>query len=264
MVFVPGGEFEMGTDRLVFAYDNERRKHVRHVDDFLIDRAPVTNGEFVEFIDAGGYERRDLWSPEGWKWRSKTGATLPRYWRTEGSEYAQRSLSSWQMLDPERPVCHVTWFEADAFARFAGKRLPTEAEWEKAASWEAGSGSKRRYPWGEQEPSAHLSNLDQVMFGTAVAGSYEDGASPCGAVQMIGDVWEWTASGFDPYPGFAPFPYDEYSKEFFGGPYRVLRGGAWATQFGAISNTFRNWDHPNRSQIFAGFRCASDTSGVSL
>ncbi len=152
----------------------------------------------------------------------------------------------------------MSWYEADAYARWAGKRLPTEAEWEKAASWDAGTEFKRTNPWGEEPADEALANLDQLSFGTAPCGSYEDGASPCGALQMAGDVWEWTASGFEGYPGFRAFPYEEYSQEFLGGPYRVLRGGAWATQPDAVSTTFRNWDYPLRRQLFAGFRCAMD------
>jgi gamma-glutamyl hercynylcysteine S-oxide synthase len=147
---------------------------------------------------------------------------------------------------------------ADAFARYAGKRLPTEAEWEKAASWDSSTQAKRLFPWGDEPPTPERANLDQLAFGTAPAGAYPGGASPCDALQMLGDVWEWTASGFEPYPGFEAFPYPEYSEEFFGGPYRVLRGGSWATQPEAVSNTFRNWDHPERRQIFAGLRCAKD------
>jgi iron(II)-dependent oxidoreductase len=157
-------------------------------------------------------------------------------------------------------VCHVCWFEADAYARWAGKRLPTEAEWEKAASAEPG-GTKRRYPWGDAPPGPELANLGQRYFRPAAVGAYPQGASPWGCEQMIGDVWEWTSSAFTPYPGYHWFPYKEYSEVFFKQDedrFRVLRGGSWATDPAAVRATFRNWDFPIRRQIFAGFRCARD------
>jgi iron(II)-dependent oxidoreductase len=258
MVRVPGGMFEMGAPGTGFAYDNERPRHETDVAEFLIDATPVSNAQFAEFIGDGGYDRPDLWSEDGWLWRSRAGIALPLFWSREGDDYTVRTFADTSALDPALPVCHVSWFEADAYARWAGKRLPTEAEWEKAASWEAGSGVKRTNTWGEAPAEQSLANLDQLTFGTSPCGSYEAGASPCGALQMAGDVWEWTASGFEGYPGFRAFPYEEYSQEFLGGPFKVLRGGSWATQPDAVSTTFRNWDYPLRRQLFAGFRCATD------
>jgi gamma-glutamyl hercynylcysteine S-oxide synthase len=261
MVLVPGGAFPMGTDSPFggpgFTYDNERPAHETHVAAFFIDPTPVTNGDYIEFVEDGGYERLELWSAAGRRWLER-GRRLPRYWSRDGAGFAVRSFDTVAAVDPDLPLCHVCWHEADAFARWAGKRLPTEAEWEKAASWDVSARAKRIYPWGDAAPSDELANLDQLAFGPAPAGAYPEGASPCGALQMAGDVWEWTSSGFEGYPGFEAFPYREYSEEFFGGPYKVLRGGAWATQPGAVSNTFRNWDYPERRQIFAGFRCAKD------
>ena len=264
MVLVPEGPFEMGATsalaRGVFAYDNELPRHERVLPAFEIDVAPVTNGEFAAFVEDRGYDRPELWSPAGWEWRESKQRTLPRYWERDGGGLAVRRFAVTEPVDPARPVCHVSWFEADAFARWAGKRLPTEAEWEKAASWDAGEGAKRTYPWGDEPPTAERANLDQLAFETAAAGAYPDGASPCGALQMLGDVWEWTGDSFEAYPGFSAFPYPEYSQEFFGGPFRVLRGGSWATQPQAVTTTFRNWDYPERRQIFAGLRCARDAS----
>ncbi len=242
MALVPAGPFEMGADVRGFAYDNERPRHVRDVGAFRIDRAPVTNGEFIEFIEDGGYERRDCWSTEGWAWRTAEGGGAPAYWQRDGGRWLVRSFSEWSEVDPALPVCHVSWFEADAFARWAGKRLPTESEWEKAAA-------------GSRTGDA---NLDQLAFACAPAGAFAAGRSDFGIRQALGDVWEWTASGFDAYAGFEAFPYPEYSQDFFGGPFKVLRGGSWATQAGAVTTTFRNWDYPRRRQIFAGFRCAAD------
>jgi len=161
-------------------------------------------------------------------------------------------------MDPLQPVCHVCYYESEAFARYAGKRLPTEAEWEAAASWDPVTGDRRNYPWGDDPPSGELANVDQLSFGTAPIGTYPANVSPIGCRGMIGDVWEWTASDFLAYPGFQSFPYPEYSEAFFGSEYKVLRGGSWATRPGAIRNTFRNWDYPIRRQIFSGFRCARD------
>jgi iron(II)-dependent oxidoreductase len=153
---------------------------------------------------------------------------------------------------------NVSWFEADAFARAHGRRLPSESEWEKAASWDYERAGKREWPWGEGPVSADRANMGVSAFGPAPVASLPAGAAPCGALGMIGDVWEWTATEFDGYPGFRAFPYPEYSEAFFGQGYRVLRGGSWATRADVASVTFRNWDHPNRRQIFSGFRCAED------
>jgi gamma-glutamyl hercynylcysteine S-oxide synthase len=258
MALVPAGPFEMGAPPHGFAYDNERPRHACDVGAFLIDRLPVTNGDMLRFVDDGGYSRPELWSTEGWAWREREAVELPRYWTTTGGEYSVRSFGDVHPVDAALPVCHVSWYEADAYARWAGKRLPTEAEWEKAAAWVPGTGKSCAVPWGTGPWSERVANLDQLSFGCAPAAAYAGGDSPCGVRQALGNVWEWTASGFDGYPGFRAFPYQEYSEEFFGGPYRVLRGGSWATQPDAVSTTFRNWDHPDRRQIFAGFRCAAD------
>jgi len=161
-------------------------------------------------------------------------------------------------IDSARPVCHVCFHEAEAFARWAGKRLPTEFEWEAAAAWDPSSRRARDYPWGDSPVTADIANVDQLSFDTAPVGACEQNVSPAGCRGMIGDVWEWTSSDFHGYPGFQSFPYKEYSEEFFGSDYKVLRGGSWATRPGAIRNTFRNWDYPIRRQIFSGFRCARD------
>jgi iron(II)-dependent oxidoreductase len=153
---------------------------------------------------------------------------------------------------------HVSWFEADAFARWAGRRLPTELEWEKAAAWDPATRTARTFPWGEAEPTRRHANLDRLGWSPAQAGAYPDGASAYGVLGMVGDAWEWTSSAFAGYPGFTAFPYDEYSAPFFGGDYRVLRGGSWATRSRAVTNSFRNWDLPGRRQIFCGLRLAND------
>ncbi len=151
---------------------------------------------------------------------------------------------------------HVCWHEADAYARWAGRRLPTEAEWEKAARFDPASGRSRRYPWGDGEPAPRARQSGPAISAARAAGSYPAGQAPSGARQLIGDVWEWTASDFLPYPGFAAWPYREYSEVFFGASYKVLRGGSFAVDPVACRATFRNWDYPVRRQIFAGFRTA--------
>jgi iron(II)-dependent oxidoreductase len=256
-VQVAGGMVTIGTDDTRAAYDNERPKHDVMVRPFLIDRAPVTNSRYLDFIEDGGYRRQDLWSEAGRRWLAESGVSAPKYWERNGSTWTQRVMDLVRPVDGSRPVCHVCYYEAEAFARWDGRRLPTEIEWEAAASWDPKAGVARTFPWGNEEPAGHA-NLDQLAFDTAPSGSLPENVSPAGCHGMIGDVWEWTASDFRGYPGFRSFPYREYSEEFFGSDYKVLRGGSWATRSGAIRNTFRNWDYPIRRQIFSGFRCASD------
>ena len=223
MVEVPAGVVEIGAGEDGFAYDNERPRHTVAVEAFLIDRVPVSNGDFMEFID-------------------QTGSEAPLYWESDGSNsWHRQRFGRDEEIDPAAPVVHVSHLQAEGFAEWAGKRLPTEMEWEAAAS-----GS---------DPDC--SNLDHAAWGTLPGDS--SNISACGAIQMIGDVWEWTSSDFEPYPGFDAFPYDEYSKVHFGSAYKVLRGGAWATRRQTIRASFRNWDLPERKQIFSGFRCAKDS-----
>ena len=258
MVRFPGGKVLIGTDDRSRAYDNERNQHSVQLAAFWIDRSPVTNGEFAGFIAADGYSTRELWSEAGWAWVQESGASAPKYWSQVDGEWIVRSMDRVGPIAPNNPVCHVSYYEAEAFAHFAGKRLPTEFEWEAAASWDPEHRAKRTYPWGEEPATKELANIDQLSFGTAPVMSYEANISPIGCYGMIGDVWEWTSSDFRPYPGFESFPYPQYSEAFFGDEYKVLRGGSWATRPGAIRNTFRNWDYPIRRQIFSGFRCARD------
>jgi iron(II)-dependent oxidoreductase len=258
MVRFPGGRVVIGTDDRSTAYDNERPAYAVELAPFWIDAHPVTNQDFMVFIAAGGYETPQYWSEAGWRWREEAGLRAPKYWRFGDGVWSTRSMDRVGPVDPSHPVCHVCWYEAEAFARYAGKRLPTEVEWEAAASWDPATGAARKYPWGDTPPDPSVANLDQLAFGTAPVGSYPRGVSPIGCHGMLGDVWEWTASDFGPWPGFESFPYREYSEAFFGTEYKVLRGGSWATRPGAIRNTFRNWDYPIRRQIFSGFRCARD------
>jgi iron(II)-dependent oxidoreductase len=258
MVRFPGGVVELGTNDRSAAYDNERPRHTAQLAPFWIDVTPVTNARYLDFMEAGGYRRRELWSDEGWRWLEEAGVSAPKHWSRTADGWTTRIMDLVRPLDPARPVCHVCYHEAEAYARFAGKRLPTEAEWEAAASWDAAAGTARRYPWGDEAWTPELANLDQLGFDTAPVGAYPRNVSPLGCYGMIGDVWEWTASDLHGYPGFEPFPYREYSEAFFGAEYKVLRGGSWASRPGAVRVTFRNWDYPIRRQIFSGFRCARD------
>ena len=256
MTSFPGGKVTIGTDDARWSYDNERPRHEIELAPFKIDVCPVTNGDFATFIADGGYDDARHWSSAGREWLASSGVRAPKYWRCEGDAWLQRSMDREAVVDPDRPVCHVCFYEAEAFAAWAGKRLPTEFEWEAAASWSDNDATM--YPWGDRVPTKDDANVDQLTFQTAPIGAYARNFSPLGCYGMIGDVWEWTSSEFRGYPGFASYPYREYSEEFFGPDYRVLRGGSWATRPNAIRNTFRNWDYPIRRQIFSGFRCASD------
>jgi iron(II)-dependent oxidoreductase len=257
-VLVPPGPFTMGTDTEPWSLDNERPAHQVHVNAFWIDTTPVTNGAYQAFMAAGGYDDRRWWTDEGWAHRQRAGLTAPQFWMRDPGGWLRRRLGVVEPVPAGEPVQHVCFHEADAYARWAGKRLPTEAEWEKAARHDPATGRSRRYPWGDEDPTPAHANLGQRHLRPAEAGAYTAGESAYGVRQLIGDVWEWTSSGFHAYPGFSAFPYREYSEVFFGGDYRVLRGGSWATDAAAVRGTFRNWDHPIRRQIFSGFRCARD------
>lgn len=262
-VVIEGGSFSMGTSLDPWALDNERPAHRVEVPTFALDVAPVTNGQYAEFIADGGYDRPELWTTRGWQHRVEAGLSAPQFWeRDSDGTWWRRSFGRSAPVRAAQPVVHVGYFEADAYARWAGKRLPTESEWEKAARYDPATRTVRKYPWGDAEPTAQHANLGQRHLEPADVGSYPAGVSPAGVQQLIGDVWEWTSSDFEPYPGFEAFPYAEYSEVFLSGDYKVLRGGSFGTDEVACRGTFRNWDHPIRRQIFAGFRCARDVADV--
>lgn len=231
MLSIPAGPFAMGSDRCAATLDNERPRHRARTRAFLIDRAPVSNAAFLDFVAHGGYRETRYWTPAGWRWRAAQGVAHPLHWRRNGeNEWIEVGPFGSAPLDPRRPVTCVSWYEADAYARAAGKRLPTEAEWEKAA----------------QGPPTD--------DGTDAAGR----RAAAGRLDSVGHVWEWTQTWFAPYPGFRAFPYAGYSVPYFDGRHRVLRGGSWATRSHVRRPTFRNWYHPGMRAVFAGFRCAED------
>ena len=259
-LLVAEGSFEMGANgRDGFVYDNELPAHTVHLQAFRIDKLLTTNAEYARFIDEGGYERREWWSEEGWAAREREGWSSPLYWSRDGDEWRERTMFEEVLLRPSHPVTGVSWYEAEAYARFAGKRLPTEAEWEKAASWDEAKQTKRRFAFGERVPDGDaVCNFDLHFWGTTPVGSFPQSASPYGCLDMTGNVWEWTSDAFSGYPGFEPFPYPEYSEEWFDGDHRVLRGGSWATRPSIMRNTFRNFFRRHFRIAFAGIRCAAD------
>ncbi|XZN89832.1 MAG: SUMF1/EgtB/PvdO family nonheme iron enzyme [Microcoleus sp.] len=239
---IPAGEFYMGSDR-VEALDNERSRHLCYLDKYSIDRYPVTCDQYRHFMASDGYQNPQWWSAEGWKWLQSNLVDRPLYW----SDNPARN---------NHPVCGVSWYEAQAYCNFIGKRLPTESEWEKAASWDAVNQTQRTYPWGEELPNSSLCNHGNKIGNTAPVDKFPQGASSFGCCDMLGNVWEWTASTFDAYPGFESYPYTGYSQAYFDGEHRVLKGGSWATHAPSLRSSFRNWYYPGVRQIIAGFRCA--------
>ncbi|MCZ6918559.1 MAG: selenoneine synthase SenA [Gemmatimonadetes bacterium] len=265
-VAIPGGPFKLGAEddgRLVL--DNEKWAHDVKLAAFAISRTAVTQGEFAAFVEDDGYERRALWCDEGWAWRKGGPTPHPPYWQREpGGSWMRRWFDQWIPLEPSRPMIHVNWYEANAFCRWAGRRLPTEAEWEAAAAGEPSGDQpalahhKRHYPWGEEAPTIHLAHLDGWGQDTIAVSGLPAGDSAFGCRQMIGNVWEWTSTTFLPYPGFVADRYKEYSEPWFR-TRKVLRGGAWATRSRMLRNTWRNFFTPDRRDVFAGFRtCAID------
>jgi iron(II)-dependent oxidoreductase len=259
-VEVAGGTFVMGASRSVsaFVFDNEKWAHEVEVAPFRIARAPVTNSEFAAFVEDGGYRERRFWSADGWHWREQAGAAGPVYWRREGARWLERTYERYEALRPHVPVIHVSWHEAQAYCRWAGRRLPTEAEWEFAAATAPGAiAARRRFPWGDAMPDARRANLCGGPAARVEVAACEAGDSAWGCRQMIGNVWEWTADWFQPYPGFSPDPYKEYSAPWFG-DHKVLRGGCHATRDIVVHNGFRNFYTPDRRDVYAGFRtCAA-------
>ncbi len=263
-VAIPGGSFSLGSrPDQGFIFDNEKWAHPREIKPFKIARAPVTNVEYVQFVEDRGYERREFWGQVGWAWRERFQAKQPIYWQRKEKAWFVRRFRDVIPLAPHLPVIHVNWYEADAYCRWAGRRLPTEAEWEAAAAGEPTvdgqslSLSKRKYPWGETAPAPDRANLDLRHNGPIAVNLLPAGESAFGCRQMLGNVWEWTASDFEAFPGFSADPYKEYSEPWFSGTHKVLRGGAYTTRSRMIHNGYRNFYTPDRRDVLAGFRTCS-------
>jgi iron(II)-dependent oxidoreductase len=252
---IPGGVYVLGASPdEPFVFDNEKWAHPVEIASFAIARAPVTQAEFLAFVEAGGYRQESCWSTEGWAWRQRQQAEHPAYWRRTHDGWQRRAFDRWVPLEPDWPMIHVNWYEADAWCRWAGRRLPTEAEWELAAA----TYDKRRFPWGNAPPDDERANLDGRRLECVDVGACPAGDSAFGCRQMIGNVWEWTADDFLPYPGFVADPYKEYSEPWFG-DHKVLRGGSWMTPGRLLRNTWRNFYKPHRADMWAGFRTCRRT-----
>jgi gamma-glutamyl hercynylcysteine S-oxide synthase len=240
-VFVPAGSFTLGTNREPWAYDNEQPAHVVELPAFWVERYPLTNERFAEFVEDGGYRKRRYWSDDGWRWLRDERVQAPLYWQRARGGWVRRRFGRCEPVPPAEAVQHISFYEAEAVAAWAGRRLPTEAEWERAAQrtdLDAGA------------------NLGRESLGPLPVARVATSSVGCDC--MLGDVWEWTSSAFTGYPGFTAFPYAEYSEAFFGDEHRVLRGGSWATDPLVARVTFRNWDYPQRRQLFSGVRLAAD------
>ena len=260
-VEVPGGRWCLGSTGVDgFVFDNEKWAHEIELAPFRIAKAPVTNAEFAAFVEADGYRTEEFWSAEGWRWRERARAERPVYWLAKDGGWHRRHFHEIEPLTPNAPVAFVNWHEADAWCRWANRRLPSEAEWEVAALGEANGGRlakvKRRWPWGEASPGAERANLDLIIDQPVDVAACTAGDSAFGCRQMIGNIWEWTASDFVPFPGFAADPYEDYSQPWFNSR-KVLRGGSWASSERIANPRYRNFFTPERNDVIAGFRtCA--------
>jgi iron(II)-dependent oxidoreductase len=255
-VEIPGGQYTLGATHDGFALDNERPPVKVVVAPFRIRSTPVTNREYLEFVEHGGYTNRELWDRRGWQWRRREGATQPLFWVAQDNGWGQRKFDRVERLEDWHPVCHINWHEARAYCRWANRRLPTEAEWEMAAAWAPNVRTKPMYPWGNEAPTLEHANLDWSWGDTVDVRALPRGDSASGCRQMLGNVWEWTDSMLEPFPGFEPGPYTEYSQPYFGEK-PVLRGGAWVSRSRLVRNSWRNFFIRHRRNIYAGVRtCA--------
>ena len=255
-VRIGGGIYTMGYGGDGYCYDIELPEHKVYLEEYAIDVLPVTNRQFLEFVEDGGYETYKYWLSDGWEKVKGNGWGAPMYWEKIGGQWSVRDFRGIRSINPDEPVCHVSFYEAGAYCKWAGRRLPTEAEWEKAACWSEKAQAKTAYPWGNQAPTPERCNLlESYIWGCAEAGAYgRSGASHYGCQQMIGDVWEWTSSEFTGYPGFKS-GFDEYNDKWFTNQ-KVLRGGSFGTPSDSIRASYRNFFRLDERWLMSGFRCA--------
>ena len=257
MVKIPGGIFDIGFYGDGFSYDNELPEHKVYLYPYQIDLTPVSNGDFIKFIEEEGYERYEYWLSDGWDMVQEFKWNSPLYWFKKDGVWMKKDFFGTSAINPDEPVINVSYYEADAYAKWAKKRLPTEAEWEKAASWNEDLKRKTRYPWGDENlppTSEHANLLESFLWRPSLCGSYEKGKSFYGCYQMMGDVWEWTSSEYSLYPGFKS-RFSEYTDKWAINQ-KVLRGGSFATPRRQIRNSYRNYFKPHERIQFSGFRCA--------
>ncbi|MGH9160266.1 MAG: SUMF1/EgtB/PvdO family nonheme iron enzyme [Vicinamibacteraceae bacterium] len=259
MLPIPAGSATLGrTDEdNGFGWDNEYRAHAVQVPEFAIDRYPVTNAQFAEFVSAGGYGARELWSDEAWAWKLEDGIEHPGFWVRQGARWLFRTMFREIPLPPDWPV-YVSYAEAAAYARWAGKQLPSEAQWHRAAYGSA-DGTERDYPWGEDTLSPSHGNVDFVRWNPTSVAAHPAGASAFGVMDLVGNGWEWTRDAFKPFPGFSPFPfYPGYSADFFDGQHFVMKGGSPRSAACFVRRSFRNWFQPHYPYVYAAFRCVRE------
>ena len=254
---VKGGLYNLGYSGDEYCYDIELPEHKTFLNDYKIDNLLVSNAEYLEFINDGGYENFSYWLSDGWAKVQENEWTAPMYWEKDDDEWFRRDFLGRRKINPNEPVCHVSFYEAAAFCKWAGKRLPTEAEWEKAALWNEEKNEKSLFPWGNDKPTVqHANLLESNIWSCAQVGSFEKGQSHSGCYQMIGDVWEWTSSEFVGYPGFKS-GFDEYNDKWFTNQ-KVLRGGSFGTPAKSIRGSYRNFFRLDERWLLSGFRCVED------
>ena len=256
-VEIKGGLYTMGYNGTSYCYDIELPEHKTYFENFKIGIFPVTNQEYLEFMNDGGYGTYKHWLSDGWEKVKLNKWNSPMYWEKINDEWYVRDFLGIRKINPNEPVCHVSYYEASAYCKWAGKRLPTEAEWEKAACWNEEKQQKTLFPWGNEHPTDEKCNLlESDHWGCTEIGTYPNGSSSSGCQQMIGDVWEWTSSEFVGYPGFKS-GFDEYNDKWFTNQ-KVLRGGSFGTPEMSIRGSYRNFFRLDERWLFSGFRLVED------